>query len=100
MAQVSKVSARGGLALSPHRLVLVQIIMARECKVTPSFVEAKKQRGLSLFIWQPLPPNPPNYESISGLIHRGDSSREPVASPLKTWVLETELPTHVTLRDI
>lgn len=83
----------------PHRLVLVQIIMARECKVARSSVEAKKQRGLA-FVWQPLPRNPPNYESISGLNYRGQSSRDPVAPPLKTWVLGTELPTHVTLRDI
>lgn len=84
----------------PHRLVLLHIIMARECKAAQSFVEAKKQRGLA-FVWPPLPRNPPNYESISGLIHRGgQSSRDPVAPPLKTWVLGTELPIHVTLRDI
>lgn len=39
----------GGSALSRHRLVLVQTIMARECGMAQSFVEAKKQRRLLLY---------------------------------------------------
>ena len=37
----------------PHRLVLLQIIMARECKVVHSSVEAKKPRGLATVFPKP-----------------------------------------------